>query len=184
MPPRNPDSVQLDFPQLTADIIAELRLLGGVGLLDFEPSIRPVYIVSARGGALNVTAEPNIFTSSEIFSSVDAGALAANLILADTGALPAGTYDVKVIVSWVTNAAPAGATGTFDFQHRNAANAANLANVPLAWETELGDNIAHSDTFTYATVLALNERLRFQLLVAGYNGRVGTTIMAARRPVP
>ena len=184
MPPRDATRLQLDFPDLAADIIRELRIQGTVGLLDFNDSVQPVYIVSSRGGALDVTAEPNIFGSAEIFSSTDAGALAANLILADTGQLPAGTYDVKAIVSWVTNAAPAGATGTFDFQHRNAANAANLSNVPLAWETELGDNIASSDTFTFATVLALDERLRFQLLIAGFNGRVGTTIMAARRPAP
>ena len=183
MPPRNPQNVQLDFPQLTADIIAELRLLGSVGLLDFEPSIRPVYIVSARGGALDVTAEPNIFRTSEIFSDIEA-ATVANTVLADTGQLPAGTYDVKVIISWAAVNAAALVSGTLDFQHRNAANAATLANVPVSWVCDVGLEFSHTETWTYATVIGENERLRVQNLTATLTGRVGTTIMAARRPVP
>ena len=183
MPPRDASRLQLDFPDLAADIIRELRIQGTVGLLDFNDSVQPVYIVSSRGGALDVTAEPNVFETSEIFSSIDA-VIGVNAILVDSGQLPAGTYDVKVVISWAAVNAAALVSGTLDFQHRNAANAANLANVPLAWVCDVGFEFSHTESWTYATVISQNERLRVQNLTAAFTGRIGTTIMAARRPAP
>lgn len=182
MPPRNPRSVQLDFPQLTADIIQELRLLGTIGLLDFKPEIQPVYIVSARGGSLDVISSQPVFTTAEIFSDQTANP-AINAVLATTGALPAGDYDVKAICTWATTGAPA-ANPTFDFQHRDAADAVTLARVPFAAVLDTVSTTSGVLVIDYATTLATNERLRWQALTAIAVGNSGTVIMARRRLVP
>jgi len=182
MPPRDPSSVQLDFPQLVSDLIGELRLQGTVGLLDFKDSVQPVYIVSARGGALDVTASQVVYPSASIFTNKTQGPL-VNVVLADTGQLPAGTYDIKTIIG-ITNNANATVNADVEFQHRNAANAANLATVPVP----VVDIATHENVFwftwDYATILAANERLRYQVVVLGFSGRVDTTIMAVARPTP
>ena len=183
MPPRDANRLQLDFPDLAADIIRELRIQGTVGLPDFNDSVQPVYIVSSRGGALDVTAEPNIFASAEIFSD-ETVTPAVNGVLADTGQLAAGVFDVKVVMSWAAFTGPGAVTGRFEFQHRNAANAANLSEVPIAWITDTGFRDTQFVSWTFATVVATNERFRIQNFTGIASARVGTTIMAARRAEP
>lgn len=78
--------------------------------------------------------------------------LGIGAVLADTGPLPAGVYDVKVHLA-VSDAIIAGA-GAF-IEHRNAANAATLK--------DLGGQVAGggSGVFRFENYrLALNERIR------------------------
>ena len=77
---------------------------------------------------------------------------AANTVLADTGALAAGNYDIEV---------DAGASDTvalgkhIEIQHRNAANGANLHTFVIP--------TPNSNSFVWKKVaVALNERIRGQ----------------------
>lgn len=184
MAPRDPTTPQLDFPQLTADIIEQLRLTGTVGLLNFLDGVRPVYIAAARENALDLPARFPVFRSSEIFSNTATNP-ALNAVLADTGQLAAGTYDVRAMVSTGILGAPQ-VFPVIDLQHRDAANLATLSSIPnqISVNTNIISDL-HAITWTYATVIAANERLRFQLTSAAVtNGRIGTVIMAARRAEP
>ena len=183
MPPRDPGKSQLDFPLLIADLIRELRLLGApIGLLDFNPSVQPVYIVSARGGALDVLASQPVFESSEIFSDTVSSPL-VDAVLADTGQLPAGTYDIQAFMSRSASGA-AGGNRIIEFQHRNAANAANLSAIGTGVMSDVTMFDTVNRSFQFATVLALDERIRFQNLLGTTPGQVTTTIMVSRRVVP
>lgn len=182
MPPRNPDVVQLDFPQLTADLIAELRLQGTLGLLDFLTAVRPVYIVASRAGALAVSAVLPAFGSAEITNG-DANNPAANTIIGDTGALPAGDYDIFASISVASVVGAPASTAVF-LQHRNAANTVTLAT--LLHGTSIGAvNIGmFAQLPLTGYTIGLNERLRWILLVSNIIGHVGTVIGARLRPTP
>lgn len=181
MPPRDPGKSQLDFPLLLADLIRELKLLGApIGLLDFVPSVQPVYIVSARGGALDVTAAPPIWTSSEIFDGSAASPAAATVIV-DTGQLEAGDFDITATVSNVGQNGVS--SGEIQLQLRDAANAATIA-VPITLPTTQL-NVFGSITLPIAGIqIAENERLRIQVITTAMTGMVSGVIMAKRRVTP
>ncbi len=175
MPPRDPRAIQLDFPLLNADLISDLNLIGALGLLNFIPEVRPVFIIGQRAGALTVTADEVVYAGAEVFSG-RATNPAANAVITDTGALPAGDYDIQAMWS---------AVGTpmtrefFELQHRNAANAANISN----WQMGMvGGATVHMEV-KFSLEVALNERFRF-LIGQGLTGVIGATIMIKIRPVP
>lgn len=174
MPPRDPTRTQLDNPALVADLISQLQIIGAVGLLDFLPSVSPVFIVGSRG--LTILAETPVYAPAEIF---DGNALdpAANNVLVDTGQLPAGDYDLNLM--WNFNITASTGTGAFALQHRNAANAVTLSTWSLA-DNGAGDRIV---SFSIALLLAENERLRL-LNDNALTGRVMGTIAIKRRPTP
>lgn len=178
MPPRNPNAVQLDFPQLVADIIEQLNLTGTVGLLDFSPEVVPVYLAAARSGVFNIAEQPT-FLSAGIFSNQQIAA-AANTVLLDTGQLAAGVVDVK---AGQTNIGDTN-SGIVSLQHRNAANAATLAE----WFSPRINATPHGDVLplTMSLTLATNERLRWILDATAMSGgsRSCSYIMISPRPVP
>lgn len=177
MAPREPLRPQLDFPQLTADLIEQFNLKGQVGLLDFLDQVRPVIIIGTRGDGLPVTVTAQSFTTAQVFSGSVLNAVAGTVV-ADTGQLPEGTYDIKVGFS---NTMDAGGTGIFTLEHRNAANAANLASWPYVWRT--GNQYA--DNWDYAMEFATDERLRWLITdTQAVGGRTTGWIMAAIRAVP
>lgn len=175
MPARDPQAVQLDFPLLVADLISELRLIGGVGLLNFLPEVRPTYIVGSRAGALTVTAAPVIYLPAEIATGRTTNP-AANAVIVDTGQLAAGDFDVKAFMTAV------GATMTrelIELQHRNAANSATIN----AWQMGMvGGATVHMEV-DFSLTIATNERLRV-LIGQTLTGICGGTIMFKLRPVP
>ena len=114
---RDASRVQLDFPELVADIIRQLSLTGTLGLLEFSDQVTPVYIVAQRAGALAFTAEQPLFGSAEITFASAVNPL-ANAILGDTGALAAGDYDIFASIGLVGNAVTV--SGRCVLQHRNA----------------------------------------------------------------
>lgn len=81
---------------------------------------------------------------------------AVNTVLADTGALPAGTYHFRLLLSTYTPAT----NGPVDLQHRDSANAANI------WAQRIfccPSNAAPSGgvfDFSWDDTLLLNERVR------------------------
>jgi len=174
MPPRNPTVVQLDFPVLTADLIDQLNLIGQVGLLDFEPSVRPVFIVGSRG--LEVVSEQPVFTTSQVFSAqlLNPG---ANAVVADTGQLPAGNYDIKCWMALFINTG----SGFLELEHRNAGNTATLASWFLP---NVNVDGSLSENYEFAIVVAEDERLRIFCPAALSSARVSGTIMARLRPSP
>ena len=175
MPPRDVLITQLDNPDLVADLISELRIIGTVGLLGFEPSVVPTFIVGSRG--LTVTAVQVDFLPAQIFSA-QSNNPAANAIITDTGPLPAGSYDIKFALSnAITVMAVPGST---TFEHRDAANAASLYNWDL---TGASGVFSGSMVVEYAAVLAENERLRVRQTQA-FTGSVAGTIAAKRRLTP
>lgn len=180
MPPRDPNVPQLDFPQLVADLIQQLRLIGPVGLLDFVPSVSPVYLAAVRDG-VGFTITPPAFDSAETFSNVSGLGPVVGSVHATTGPLPAGTYDVMAGFSQFGFAGNSGV----ELQHRNAADAANLAAWPNL-QGAAGTTTNRSFPFVAALNIGLNERLRFALTVANAGGaaQLATWIMAAIRPAP
>jgi len=177
---RNPNIPQLDFPELAADLISELRLTKIQGLLDFTNTVQPVYIVSARGGALTVTAGAPLATPGEMFNSHDINP-AVNTVLADTGALVAGDYDVHLQIGYVELATAGNSTPSF--QHRNAANTATLANLQVPF-TFTGPATQNVWDYSYAISIETNERLRWQVETFAFAGILTTAITAIRRPAP
>lgn len=182
MAPRNPSLVQLDFPQLTADLIAQLRLTGTVGLLDFLTEVRPVYIVAARAGALNVSTNLPLFRSSEITASSAANP-AADAIIGDTGALPAGDYDIFASID-VVGITSVGPNTAVVLQQRDAANAVTLASLLFAGHTGALNLSSHAVLPLTGYQIALNERLRFINAASSLVGHVGTVIGVRLRPTP
>lgn len=179
MAERDASKVQLDFPQLTADIIAALRLTGTLGLFDMSDVVIPTISVG-NIRPTTVTLIPPAFTSAGIFSDTTTAPV-LNAILADTGPLPSGDYDVIVGFSQMNNTN----TSNVEFQHRNAANAANLA----AWPNVLQLNanpVSNLMPLKFGYTLAFNERFRFQVLITAFTvaSFVSTYIMIHRRLTP
>ena len=177
MAPRDPAQVQLDFPELTADLIRDLRLTGVLGLLNFSDTVIPIIQVGNVRPQI-IRTDLATFDSAEVFSG-SVSAPGANAVIADTTALPAGEYDV--VFGGSVSAGSAFAS-RFELQWRNAANAANLAVWPHAVQRAAGDGIV----FTFGPMalnIGLNERLRWVNILAS-TGAVACWIMAALRPTP
>jgi hypothetical protein len=96
---------------------------------------------------------------------------ANDAVLADTSSLASGYYD---IFAFVSNSAAVGAYKLM-FDHRNAANTANIARLDL----QLPAN-SYTPIYLYGIKVAQNERFRFFVSV-GWTGRVSTMIYAIRR---
>lgn len=179
MAPRDPSQVQLDFPELIADLIRQLRLTGTVGVLELLDQVRPVYIVAQREGALAITVTPPIFSSADITSG-SANASAANAIIMDSGPLPAGDYDVFGSLSIRGTST---VNGPCALQHRDAANAVTLATL-LQVSFDGGALLNDLDLPPIVYTLGLNERLRVQNLSGAVVGIISGVIAHRIRPTP
>lgn len=177
MPVRDPNKTQLDFPLLVADLIQQLRLTGALGVLDFEPTVLPVFIIGDRG--LDVNIQEIVWLPAENFA-VTVVNPASGAILIDTGALPAGDYDV--ISGWTASSMQT--TMDLQMQHRNAANAATLAFWP-GNQNQAGPT-GPDGIRRFALRLALNERLRYELVVGGggVTSQVSCWMQVKRRVEP
>jgi len=173
MPDRDPAKVQLDFPQLTADLISQLQLVGVIGLLDFQTSVQPTFIVGSRG--LTITQEKPLYLPAEIFQEEVINP-AVNAIFADTGQLPAGDYDIQ---AWLSVSQTVGLDNSIQLQHRNAANTATLTSWFMFVTVGTTNNL-HVD---FSLRLADDERFRVLTSVV-QTSRMGATIAIKRRVVP
>ncbi len=182
MAERDASRVQLDFPQLTADIIAQLRLTGVVGLLDFLDQIRPVYIVASRAGALALTADLPLFASAQITSGAAANP-AANTVIGDTGALPAGDYDIFASIS-MSGLVAVGLNTLVALQHRDAADAATLATLLTASYNSAANLAMPAQLPLTGYTIALDERFRFINIGSSLTGHISTVVGARLRSTP
>jgi len=176
---RDAARVQLDFPQLVADIIRQLNLTGTVGLLEFSDQVTPVYIVAQRAGALDIDLTPVAFASAEIASGIIINP-GAGVVIADTGPLAAGNYDIFGNISTHGNQNISG--NAITIEHRDAADAATLATLLYNVSTTVSGR-AQAFLPPIGYILALNERLRV-VSKAAYTGVVGGMIGARLRPTP
>jgi len=175
---RDPSRPQLDFPQLTADLIDQLNIRGPVGLLNFEDIVQPVFLIGSRG--VTVDAVTPEFTSSEMIAGrlLNPGA-SSNVF--DTGQLTAGTYDIFASIS---------ASGTLtaglvlELVHRNALNNGDVRTLLMVGVSATQQSpVANLPMFGY--VIAQNERFILRCPSGGtFGGVCAGTMGLSRRLVP
>lgn len=173
---RDPTVPQSDDAELAADLIRLLRIIGPLGRLSVADVVVPV-VNMGDVVTRTITVLQPAFRATDVFSNALLTAPAAGTILADTGPLPAGIYDIQLLM--VTNSANL-FNGGFVFQHRDAANAANIA----VWhhlERTGGQDQAFKYDYAFAYEIALDERLRVATNAASTAGRVWTATIFARR---
>lgn len=139
-------------PELQASIVRLLRVRGELGSLLVSDIISPVIQVGSTV-PLEVAIRQPAFLPANWFTEGVQATPGANTDLADTLALPAGTYDLIVHIDAVITAADE----TIDIQHRNAANNATLAEIFMMGPKPGPSSELH---LVFAQEFAENERLR------------------------
>ncbi len=178
MAPRDPQRPQLDFPDLVAELITQLRLTGQVGLLDFSDVVIPTFLVGSRG--INFSGDPSAFTSAGVFTA-SVSVPAANSIIVDTGPLPPGTYNVFAHISAVGTTAT---VNVMSVRHRDAADAATLATLARLTIHNV-DHVLETTIPLIGYELALNERINVvSPSVVMTAGGIAATIFVQRRVTP
>lgn len=134
--------------QFVADLIRDLQVVGTLGVLNVSDGIVPVYLLGQRT-AFQFEAQDPFYAAGEVFSAGEQTNPAANFVLADTVALPVGTYDLIATIG------QGGNNGlVFRFQHRNAANAADINTWMVAMPPE------DTKRYRFALTIAASERFR------------------------
>lgn len=154
----DPNTPQVVDPERVVDLTRLLQIRGPLGVLNVLDTIVPV-VNMGDVVPRTVRVEAPSFRSTDVFSNGPQTNQVINTILADTGALAAGIYDL----SWWAGAADTDTDAFIAMEHRNAANTANLA----IWNT-----LAHVETGNFVPPLlgyelAINERLRLRQGIAG-----------------
>jgi len=168
----DPTKPQINDPELEADLIRTLSIVGPLGKLEVIQAVLPTI---SMGNVVQQTVDvlQPAFRSTDIFSNGFIVAAPVNTVHADTGGLAAGVYDVQAHIS---NSAVT--DQSWEIQHRNAANTANLARF-------LYRTVANTGTSVYITIgyeIAVNERLRtLNTATAFAVGEISVTNLFARR---
>jgi len=149
-----PGTPEVTDTVLIADLLQFLSVRGSLGRLPLADVVVPVISLGdVRTREVNILTPA--FRSVDVFSNGMQVQQAAGTVLADTGPLAAGTFDVRVILS---SDADDDVSVEIDLEHRNAADAANLA----VWTHPLrstGPDTIHYD-YAFGYEFAVNERLR------------------------
>lgn len=158
----NPDLPQVNDPELVANLIRLLQVRGPLGVMGVLDTVVPVV-------DMGQVVTPNINVRAPFFATADAHsngiftAAAINTIHADTGDLPAGTYDLRFLV---TGADAANRNQSLQLQHRNAANTSNRE----VWEHLISHNnnrdLTPAYVYSLSYVLEQDERLRILNTIA------------------
>ena len=165
---------QSQSSELVAELISALQVRGRIGKLDISDVVSPVYLVDGSATQLpGLQGEP-VFLPAEIFSG-SAIAPGVSIAIVDTGQLPAGTYDLKLY--WQIAIASGNPPGFLSWQHRDAANAANI------WTQDIVASFDVADSWSFATTLQTNERIRLLTrIVFAANDRLGASVLTHLRP--
>jgi len=130
LPPGTPE---VDDPLLVADLIALLSIKGAIGRLPLADIVLPVVnlgdVVTPQIEVLSP-----VYQSTDVFSAGQVVNPALGAVLADTGALIAGVYDLIMY-----GAALGVGTANLIVQHRNAANTATLAEWEVLFQAPVGE---------------------------------------------
>ncbi len=171
----DPNKPQATDPVTVADLARVLSIRGSLGVLDVLDVIIPTISVGSLA-PISVTVLEPAFRSSDVFSAGVQTNAAANTVHADTTGLPTGTYDVRFTISPTT-----GLVGPveFDIEHRNAANAANLA---VLGRVLMGTAVDFARTFQMSIgyELVQGERLRILNLTGMGAGNLSYADIYAR----
>ena len=163
---------QLVDPDVLASLVRLLSVVGPLGVLEVSDVVVPVV---SLGNVVQPTVDvvPPAFTSGQVHTNGVQVAAPINTLHADTGALPAGTYDIILTVE------PNDTTVLLPFtvEHRDAANAANIVTWTILTNLTTG---AYPLRFGYT--VGPGERLRVLNSVALAAGdRSSVTIFEAIR---
>jgi len=168
---RDPTVPQSDDPDLAADLIRLLRIVGPLGRLSVADVVIPV-VSMGDVATRTITVLQPAFRSTDLFSAGLLVAAAVDTVHADTGPLAEGTYDVVIHIS------PQATTNMFwRVVHRDAADAATLMEYRPA--APAGASGSMVQTFGYE--LALNERLRITNTTAFAAGEGSSAWIFLRR---
>lgn len=167
---------QVTDPATVADLVRLLQVRGAIGVLDVADIVVPtISLGDVVTRSFNIRSPA--FRSADVFSAGLQTAPAAGAILADTAALPAGTYDLMVLVNPTSD--NSANDRSVDLEHRNAANTANLMLVQFNASRLIGAGVP---LLSFGYELAVNERLRIITGVASAPGEIwGATIFARIR---
>jgi len=173
MAERDPTVPQSDDTEALAETIRVLNIVGPLGRFNVLDTIIPTFSMGEVAQQTIQVVSPS-FRSTDIFSTGIQVNAAAGLVLADTGQLAVGTYDMLLQMSSSQDEVAT----EFQVQFRNAANAANVA----VWPYVMRGTDAVIATLTFALEIAANERLRIVNIAAGAGtDRVAATIFARVR---
>ena len=176
---RDPTRPQLEFPELVSELISQLRLTGQVGRLNFRDEVIPAFLIGSRG--INFGGDLPAFTSSAVFASL-AALPAANTVVADTGPLPAGDYDMMLHMTVHGNTTTANTIASIE--HRNAGNTASLAGILFILVTPTFQDTAVTFPLMGYTI-GLNERIRcISPNAAMTAGGISCNMLIQIRPTP
>ena len=170
----NPNVPQAVDPEVLVDLTRLLQIRGPLGVLNVLDTIVPVV---SLGNVVTptITVLQPAFRSTDVFSNGIQINQAAGTVLADTGQLPAGVYDLLIQMAGDNNEA----NQRIAFEHRNAANSANLA----TWDYLLHMNVDDTKSwgpFPLAYELENNERIRLVQIAAGQVLRSTDGVIFAR----
>ena len=171
-----PDSStpQVVDPELVANLTRLLQIRGPLGLLNVLDTIVPV-VNMGDVVTRTVTVLQPAYRTTDIFSFGFFNGAAAGTVLADTGALAEGIYDVHILMSARVNAA----LYAHEIQIRDAANTATLAVWHHGLRTLSGDTLRTTETL--ALELAASGRVRVVQPVISGVGESSTAVIFARR---
>jgi len=166
---------QVNDPDLVVALTRLLSIIGPLGRLNVADLVVPV-VIMGDVVARTVQIQEPAFRSSDIFTAGIQTAQPAGTILADTGQLTEGTYDIQVHTGqWSTTAGQRAA-----LEIRNAANTANL----IQWEVFIGfltSGGVPNLILNMALEFAANERFRVLQGASNAAGNFALAAILARR---
>lgn len=164
---RNPFVPQVNDPELEADLIRLLSIVGALGTLNVVDTVVPT--VSLGSIADEIDNRSPVFLDTDIHSEGVKTAPTASLLLADTGQLNTGIYDISIALSSTEVAVD----NTLNIEHRNAANTGTVRQ----WTVVHGRDNSLIFTFNMAMSFTQNERLTVRNQVAGTAARVYSAVI-------
>jgi len=155
---RNAAQPQVIDDKFVDDMVRDLKVVGSVGVLNVADGIIPVYLLGQRT-AFQLNLATPAFEAANTFSDGAQTGTTAGDIMADTLDLPAGQYDIELLLDgdhgnafqwkfeWLNLA------GGFKVQHNFFTNTeSGHAQVVMALELEEGDQLLLRSGFTHITV--------------------------------
>jgi len=172
LPPGTPEVTDT---VLIADLLQFLSIRGSLGRLPLADVVVPVISVGDVRPTAVITRPPD-FRAQDIFSNGHVIGPGASGVLADTGQLAAGTYDVGFHCA----GEPATFNVSVNLEHRNAANAANLAVWGHLLLHNAANNVVIYQHYTFGYQIGANERLRAVTDIATGAGSDWLAVIFAR----
>lgn len=167
---------QVTDPDTVSQLIRLLQIKGPVGVLDVADFILPTVSLGSVDNVV-VQARQPAFEPSNWFTNGIATNQAANAVYAGTGPLPIGVYDIVVNITHISPTNNA----RFEFQHRNAADSATIANA-FFLSKNAPDNVSFPLFYVAQSILIANERFRvINLEAQGLNDQGAAVILARAR---